>query len=347
MENTLHPTLLEALLALHLTPKLSHAKARKLIDYCDGSPIKALQFVDAPNWEAVEKERKMCERLNIELLPYTSASFPEKLKTLPDCPLILYIKGTLPAKHTACIGIVGTRCATTWGKESAYLFAKELARGGVCIVSGLARGIDTAAHMGSLETGSTLAIIGSGLANIYPKENSALAEKIASSNGAVVSELPLFTPPARHTFPQRNRLIAALSDALLLAEAPIKSGAMITMELGRKENKPLFTLPGRAMSPTYEGNHLLIKQRKAHLVETPSEIQEALHLPSTPMSPQPKKLEGIEQKILDFISQGEVSIDELSCVISLPTADLQALLIHLLLKNLIVECPGKRYKLRR
>lgn len=333
-----------ATLAFNFVTGLSTKKFYTLYDFY-GSAAKAWQFCQ--NSEALEKAKKelaLAQKHDITLIPITSPEYPATLKILSDAPLILYVKGKLPPTDSVKIGIVGTRNATIWGIECTTQFAKHLSNCGAWIISGLARGVDTAAHEASLSR--TCAIIGSGLLHIYPRENVSLAEKIAQ-NGAVISELPLCTAPTRFSFPKRNRLISAFSHALFLTEAPLKSGAMITMYLGEKHNKPLFTVPGRAMNENYGGNHALLKTAKARLVESPQELaaEMALKLPNSPqnnikshlISPQ-------EQKILEILYQSEVSLDELSVKICLPISILQVSLTKLVLRKLAVELPGKRYK---
>lgn len=290
------------------------------------------------------QELELAEKHGISIIPITSSAYPQALKILSDAPLALYVKGTLPPEEAMKVGIVGTRNATPLGLECTTSFAKYLCNCGAWIISGLARGIDTSAHKASL--GRTVAILGSGLLHIYPKENEALARSI-SEQGALISELPLMTPPSKFTFPRRNRLISALSHALLLTEAPLKSGAMITMRCGINHKKPLFALPGPSMNENYGGNHSLLKARLAQLVESPQELALALQLQLKSEAPKCKNLFLLlpqEQKILDFICQSALSIDELSQMFALPTSTLQAILSKLVLKKLAVELPGKRYK---
>ncbi|MDB6080906.1 MAG: putative Protein smf [Chlamydiia bacterium] len=292
----------------------------------------------------------LAEQQSVTLLPITSPLYPEKLKAISDCPPLLYIKGILPIESPLSIAIIGTRTATFYGNEQALRFAEALSAAGCTIVSGLARGIDTSAHKGCLKKGKTIAVIGSGLAHIYPEENKNLAQEITQA-GAVISELPMNTQPSRFTFPQRNRIISALSDALLLVEAPEKSGAMITMEIGGKQNKALFALPGRAGASTSCGNHLLIKQGKAKLIDHPEEILSAFNYTakhqtnSSKLSFSAPVCTPPEKKILDILKQSEMSLEQLSGLVSLPIATLQATLIKLALKKLVLELPGKRYTL--
>ncbi len=347
-DRTICPTFshqeLSATLAFTFTPSFSTKKFNQLYDHF-GSAQSALEA--SPNKSAIEKAQKelaLAEKHHIAIIPITSPTYPSCLKVLPDAPLVLYVKGTLPPAEAVKLAIIGTRNATIWGMECTAAFAKHLSNCGAWIISGLARGVDTAAHEAALT--KTCAIIGSGLLHIYPRENISLAEKIAK-NGAVISELPLLTAPTRYSFPKRNRLISAMSDALLLTEAPVKSGAMITMYLGEKHKKTLFTVPGRAMNENYGGNHLLLKQAKARLVETPQELASQMTLFSTKSTQNEVRhilISPLEQKILDILCQSEVSLDVLSVKICLPISILQVSLTKLVLRKLAVELPGKRYK---
>lgn len=157
-----------------------------------------------------EKDRELAEKLGVRIVPYSSPLYPASLKQLSDPPAVLYVKGTLFPQDDKSIGVVGTRQCTLYGRESAEQFARGAASAGFTVISGMARGIDTAAHAGALESGRTIAVLGSGLAQIYPPENRKLAEKI-SEQGALISEFPLNAPPDKFRFPRRNRLVAALS----------------------------------------------------------------------------------------------------------------------------------------
>ena len=360
-----------SLLILTHTPYLGHVRIQRLISHFGSAlqtfraihesnsgsfPIKlrkeSIEFISTferqQSWQQ-DLERVLQE--GIQLLPITSPLFPKKLRLIHNAPSLLYLKGQFPDPKQPAIGIIGTRSSSYTGNDQALHFAKTLSQAGCTIISGLARGIDTYAHQGSLagKNGLTLAVIGSGLGQIYPQENIGLANAI-SQNGAIISELPYQEPPSRFTFPQRNRIIAGLSDILLLIEAPQKSGAMITMEIGHKQKKPLFALPGKAGSLTCAGNHFLIKQRIAQLIDNPDEI---LYLfgkkqtaASTPRALNiPSILNPDEQKIIDQLQEGDISLEELAGRISLPIAALQAQLVKLILRKFILELPGKRYKL--
>jgi DNA processing protein len=222
------------------------------------------------------------------------------------------------------------------------------------IVSGLARGIDTAAHKAALRRGRTLAILGSGLSHIYPRENEGLAQAIAEK-GALISIFPPTTPPDRHLFPKRNSVISAFSKATLIIEAPReKSGAMITARYAIEQSRPLFALPGRVDNETFSGNHELIKKQQAQLVETPEEIlsffgelfssQPARREAKASLEKKIALLSSQEKQILAVLQREEASVETLSRVVAIPAELLHATLMDLILKKMIKELPGKIYQ---
>ncbi|MFL6645433.1 MAG: DNA-processing protein DprA [Paraburkholderia fungorum] len=202
-------------------------------------------------------------------------AYPPALLTMPDPPPLLYIKGRLNLLHARAVALVGSRSATPQGAEDAERFARELSQAGVTIVSGLALGIDGAAHRGGLEgVGSTVAVIGTGADLVYPAAHHALARQIAAQ-GAILSEWPLGTPARAANFPQRNRLIAGLVSGVVIVEAAMRSGSLITARLANEMGRDIFALPGSIHAPLSRGCHRIIKQG-AKLVETPDEVLEEL-----------------------------------------------------------------------
>lgn len=209
------------------------------------------------------------------LVTLDDPAYPPALLTMPDPPPLLYIKGRLDLLHTRAVALVGSRSATPQGMEDAERFARTFAAAGVTVVSGLAQGIDGAAHRGALEgAGSTVAVIGTGADLVYPAAHHALARQIAMQ-GAILSEWPLGTPARAANFPQRNRLIAGLVSGVLIVEAAMRSGSLITARLANEMGRDIFALPGSIHAPLSRGCHRMIKQG-AKLVETPDEVLEDL-----------------------------------------------------------------------
>jgi DNA processing protein len=216
-----------------------------------------------------------------EVVTLDDPAYPPALLTMPDPPPLLYIKGRLDLLHTRAIALVGSRSATPQGVEDAERFARELSAAGVTVVSGLALGIDGAAHRGALEgPGGTVAVIGTGADLVYPAAHHALARQIAAQ-GAILSEWPLGTPARAANFPQRNRLIAGLVSGVVIVEAAMRSGSLITARLANEMGRDIFALPGSIHAPLSRGCHRIIKQG-AKLVETPDEVLEELGFAKRP-----------------------------------------------------------------
>lgn len=213
--------------------------------------------------------------MQIEEILIDSKEYPEKLKNIYDSPKKLYVIGNKNLLYKKGIAIVGTRAATAYGKKVSYDFAKELSENHIVVISGLALGIDTYAHIGALKEG-TIAVLGSGIDQIYPKENIELAREILKNNGCIISEYPLGSKPERLHFPQRNRIISGLGEGVLVVEANKKSGALITAEFALEQGKEVFVVPGDIKKPQSEGTNKLI-QDGAMLVTGGKEIIENIY----------------------------------------------------------------------
>lgn len=262
------------------TPKIGAVSFYKLVSE-HGSVHNALTYLlqngKYTPWtrDRAEKELRHATDLGINILLYTDENYPSMLKNLPSAPPILYAKGNLKALHyDKSLAIVGSRAASINGRKAAAHIAHDLTEAGICIISGMARGIDAAAHKGALyannETGTTIAVLGTGADIPYPEENKDLYKKIIA-NGCVLSELPLGTPAVARQFPQRNRIVAALSEGVLVIEAGLKSGSLITAQFAAEQKKLLFAVPGTpGESRTLGANHL-IKQGAA-LIESADDI---------------------------------------------------------------------------
>jgi DNA processing protein len=226
---------------------------------------------------SVDAEMEKLERRKVRALTYEDPEYPPRLKHIYDYPPVLYIKGTLPAEDEPCLAVVGTRRPTVYGRQVTEEMVTDLARSGVPIISGLARGIDSVAHRAALDAGGkTVAVFGSGLDIIYPAENAGLAQAIIKQ-GALVSEYPLGVKPKAENFPLRNRIMSGLSLGVLVVEAGERSGALITAQQAVEQNREVFAIPGSILSPGSQGTNRLI-QEGAKLVRSYTDILQELNL---------------------------------------------------------------------
>lgn len=357
---------LEALLILSSLPHVGSIKARCLMQNY-GSAAGALrapleEIAEFPGFgpkilqgwkktledKAWEQNLILAERSNTEIIPFHHPRYPKRLLEIGDFPLVLYLQGNLLKEDQRCLAIVGTRQATVYGREIAKQLSLQLTQAGFTIVSGLARGIDTAAHQGALEGGRTLAVLGSGLACLYPTENTSLARTI-SQQGALISEFAMATPPDRQNFPQRNRIVSGMTLGTILIEAPQQSGAMLTAERALNQGRPVFALPGRVDQESFKGNHALIKEGRAKLIENVEDILKNLNEGSLPLvfhaAPKPSiPLEREEEELLKLLPMQEASVEEIAAQTQWPIGRLNSFLMSLVLKKRVKEYPGKIYK---
>ena len=280
----------------------------------------------------------------IQKLLLNDGEYPSLLKEIVSAPSELYLRGEFP--KTPCLAIVGSRRASPYGLRLAAKLAKEVAEGGLAVVSGLARGIDTAAHEGALAGGGqTVAVLGSGLSEIYPPENSTLAERIVEKGGVLVSEFPLTYPVLPENFPRRNRVISGLSIGVLVVEADEKSGALITANFALEQGREVFACPGPMDSPLSQGCHRLIQQG-AKLVVGAEDIFEELKIPLVHQLLKGERhldLDPGEAKLYSHLSDEPLSVDLLAEKSRIPVQEVLSTLLQLELKQLARAYPGKRY----
>jgi len=279
------------------------------------------------------------------------AEYPKRLLQIYDPPLALYVQGTLESRDEHGIAIVGSRRTSHYGLETAERLAFQLAQSGVTVISGLARGIDTAAHRGALKgQGRTLAVLGGGLDCLFPSENAALAEQI-KKQGAVISEYPMGRQPDKTTFPVRNRIVSGLSQGVTVVEADVTSGAMITARQALEQGRTVFAVPGRIDSFGARGPHKLIKDG-ARLVQSVEDILEEMGslLPPAAKSAEPAarpSLTEAESALVAIISEdGEVELDSLIRQSGRMASEISALLLGLEMKRVVKMLPGQRVGLR-
>lgn len=296
-------------------------------------------------------EIDLAKEKGVQILPYTSEQYPKHLKAIYDPPLVLYVRGDILETDILALAIVGARRCTYYGLSQAERFARLLAQKGLCIVSGMARGIDAAAHRGAMSSrGRTIAVLGCGLGVIYPRENIELAEQIVQ-HGALVSEFPMKTPPDFRNFPPRNRLISGLSLGVLVVESSLKSGSLITAQWALEQGKEVFAIPGNIDNLYSRGTHKLIKEG-AKLVEEISDIIQELGPLAEVLSddeasvandPRDLVLNSQEKKIFSLLSSSPKDIDEIIRITKLPTSVVTSTLLILEIKKLAKQLSGKRF----
>lgn len=279
------------------------------------------------------------------ILTLADAAYPRKLLDTPDPPTILYARGRTDLLNAPAFAIVGSRNATPQGESNAQAFAAALSNAGLAIISGLALGIDAAAHRGGMrEQGSTIAVIGTGIDRIYPARNQDLAREIAAQ-GVIISEFPLGTPALKENFPRRNRLISGLAQGCLVVEAAERSGSLITARLAGEQGRDVFAIPGSIHSPLSKGCHKLIKQG-AKLVDDARDILDELGMSGAPpekaAAAQPSDAQA--SKLLDCLAYDSCDVDTLAARSGLTAERLYAILLQLELDGRIASLPGGRFQ---
>jgi len=301
------------------------------------------------NWKNVEWEEEIeyTEKNGIRIITIEDKEYPHFLKKIYDHPYLLYVKGEIE-NHPYPVAMVGTRNPSHYGIKMADKFSFNLASIGFTIVSGLARGIDTACHYGAVKVkGKTIGVLGSGFAHFYPRENLKLAEKIVETGGAIITEFSSETLPERWNFPLRNRIIAGLSKGVIVVEAGPRSGAMITVNIALSEGRDVFAIPGQADSITSKGTNKLLKEG-AILVENISDILNEFNIEIIKERGKIEKekieLNEEEKKVLSFINEKK-NIEQLLKLTEMGYPTLSKILLKLKLKGIIKELPGKNYEL--
>jgi DNA processing protein len=375
-------TAIDAYLALNLLPNIGPIRVRRLLEQFRepqailSAPVRdlllvpgigeetAAQIADWENRIDLPEELRRIREHEIELLTLADPRYPAALRQIHDPPFLLYLRGTITRADAAAVGVVGSRRMSHYGREQARKFSFQLARAGFTIISGLARGIDTAAHEAALAAdGRTIAVLGSGIGKVYPPENQALADRIAAS-GAVLSEFPVLYVPDKQSFPLRNRIVAGMSSGLLVVEAPARSGSLITANQALEQGRTVFAIPGPIDRPSSEGCHRLIQQG-ATLVCTPDDIidelgleinalpldftkipaqQEGTKTPAENSIPRRQiDLSPLEERLLGELALGDSTIDALAAATQLPAGRIGAALLQLEMKRLIRQLPGKYF----
>ena len=308
-------------------------------------------LVNFSAWVEIGDELRRIGDAGVKVVPFTSSQYPARLRMIADPPPVLYMKGTLNAEDDKAVALVGSRSASDYGRRVARDLARGLAALGFTVVSGMARGIDGAAHESALQAGGrTVAVLGSGVERPYPPEHEGLYRRI-SEKGAVVSELPIGTRPMAYNFPARNRLISGLSLGVVVVEATEKSGSLITAALALEQGREVFAVPGEAGASRSRGAHQLIRQG-AKLVETVNDIIEEIApqlarragsaaQPAARVLP-PNATEST-RRILLLLQDNPLQVDQVIERSGLPAAQVLAILLDLELQGFIRQSPGKSY----
>jgi DNA processing protein len=298
--------------------------------------------------EAAQVDADLCliERYGVRLLTLRDDDYPPLLRQIFDPPALLYVRGSLGEGDRCAVAMVGSRRCSVYARAIADRIARDLVSAGVTVVSGLARGVDTAAHLGALNGGGrTVAVLGSGLGRVYPPENRELAERIAAT-GAVVSEFPMTAQPDAWHFPARNRIISGWCQGVCVVEARLGSGALITAEFAAEQGRDVFAVPGPVSDPRSRGAHALIREG-ACLVEEAGDILTALGVFTATADPQlmlpDPALTEDEQMLLKLLGPQPRSMDDLIAESTAPTARVSAALTLLEMKGMARRCAGSSY----
>lgn len=359
-------------IALHSISGVGDYLLKQLVSYCGSAEqvfktpkgklmkipgvgnVTAEAIVSEKSIAQAEKEIKKAEKNNTEILFYTDKKYPARLKKIEDAPALIYYQGNANLNHLKTVGIVGTRQATAYGKESVERIVHELALHQALIVSGLAYGIDIHAHKQALKNNlETVGVMGSGMDVIYPAAHKETATKMVEQGGLLTENI-FGTKPDAHNFPARNRIIAGLCDALIVIEAAEKGGALITAEIANSYNKDVFAIPGKLGETFSEGCNKLIKTNKAHLYTSVKDLEYIMNW-SAGEKVESKSTETIdwsafdydEKKILNVLKEkSPIQVDELMWRSELSPGSLASLLLGLEFKNAVESLPGKEYRLK-
>jgi DNA processing protein len=349
-------------IGFHLTPGVGAARIGRLVDHfgsidnawrASGSDLRqaglsqevAQAIVRTRSTLDLDNELERLEKHGVSVLTLTDEGYPRLLRHIGSPPPLLYVRGTLIPDDELAIGVVGTRRATSYGTDMAARISRDLAAASVTVVSGLALGIDTAAHRAAIDAGGrTIAVFGCGLDTIYPPRNRSLAERIIDS-GALVSEYPLGTRPDARNFPVRNRIISGLSRGILVVEAPVRSGALITTTFAADQGRDVYAVPGSALSPASAGSHALIRDG-AKLVTSADDILEELDIAAVKTHAQTRMQlpETQAERILYTLVGAEPRhIDELCHESGLSIQDTSGTLLAMELKGFVRQTGSQHY----
>ena len=354
-------------LSLTMIPQVGPVTTKKLIEHFGsaeevfsaqkkdlhqilGEQVKIIDdILEKKSFKEAEKEIQFIQDKDIQVLYYQDEDFPERIRVQPAAPALLFYKGNVALNHHRTIGIVGTRKTTSYGQDMCHKIVQEMRKYDVQIISGLANGIDSVAHRSSLEHGiPTIGVLGHGLHMLYPYNNDKLAAEM-TKNGGLLTEYTSTEGPDREHFPARNKIVAALCDALLVVESPSRGGSLITARFANDYFKKVFAIPGRTNDTMSEGCNILIKKKLADLVENGEDIAKAMKWKSQSNIANIQtelfiELDDQEKEIISVIKKLDTpSLDRLCYETKIMNSEMASLLLNLEFKGVIKSLPGKRY----
>lgn len=361
-----------SLLALHFIPGIGDYLIRQLVSYCGSAErvfkipkgkllkvpgigtVTAEAITQGKPFAQAEKECRRAEKENVKLLFFTDSDYPSRLRQVNDGPTLLYAKGKMDLENAKTVAIVGTRQSTAYGRECVERLVRDLVPHDTLIVSGLAYGIDIHAHKQAIKHNlATVGVMGSGMDVIYPAAHRDVAESMMRKGG-LLTEHPFGTQPDAHNFPARNRIVAALADAVIIVEAAEKGGALITADIANSYNKDVFAMPGNIKQSHSAGCNNLIKSNRAHLLTSIRDLEYIMNWDAgaAPAKKEAMSLEGFspeEQRVIQALHDNnkQLMIDELSWKTNVPVSQIASVLLTLEFKGVIASLPGKVYKLTR
>lgn len=324
---------------------------KKMLELIPGiGKITARLVTDRDCKQKAEEELKRIGKAGIQMLYFTEANYPSRLKHCYDSPPLLYYKGTADLNAKRIVSVIGTRNITDYGTQLCEKLISDLVKYDVIVVSGLAYGVDICAHRASLEKGlNTVGVLAHGLDEIYPRMHAGTAKKMLEQGG-LLTDFPCNTNPDRENFPQRNRIVAGLSDAVIVVESGERGGSMITAEFAMNYNRDVFAFPGRVGDPASAGCHNMIKRNKAALIESAEDVAYAMGWEKpeahVPVQKTIQIFSGDEEKVVSTMrGMGNVHIDEICLMTELPAGKTSAILLNLEFAGVVKSLPGKMFRL--
>lgn len=359
-------------IALTLLPGVGDVLAKSLVAYCGSAQNifstsktrlekipgigkeRAAQITSAEVLKEAEEELKFIEKYHIEPLFFTDKNYPYRLKECADSPVMLYYRGNANLNSEKIVAVVGTRRITSYGKEQTQKLIADLAAQNALVVSGLAYGVDVCAHQAALENNlATVGVLGHGLNTVYPQVHKSIAKEMIAQGG-LLTEYRSTNKMHPSNFPNRNRIVAGLCDALIVAESAVEGGAMLTANVANSYNREVFAFPGKASDRFSAGCNFLIKTYKAKMIESAEDLLREMNWQNSGEHKGTKKkqkqlaitLNEAEQKIYHLLKEKEgLAIDELAVLADMNISTLAATLLEMEMNNILISLPGKRYKL--